>query len=121
MASASSMVRVEVPVKIRAPLCVAAPGKIMMKFDPRELMVSWMDYDAPLPMATTTITHPTPMTMPSMVRNERSLFRKMALRPTMVMLPRRLREFLMAYDLVRYLVAGSRGLGVSRSQPPRDL
>jgi len=29
------------------------------------------------------------MTMPSMVRKERSLFRKMALRPTMVMLPRR--------------------------------
>ena len=61
----------------------------MMKFEPRELMVCWIDCDAPLPMATTTITQPTPMTIPSIVSDDRSLFRKIAFNPTTVMLPRR--------------------------------
>src|SRR5438270_4971876 len=75
MASASSVVSVELPVKIFAPLCELAPGKIMMKFEPRELIVSWIDFEAPFPFATTTMTQPTPMTMPSIVRNDRILFR----------------------------------------------
>src|SRR5260221_592150 len=95
MASASSAVRVELPVKIFAPLWEVAPGKIMMKFEPRALIVSWIDFDAPLPMATTMMTQPTPITMPSIVRNERSLLREIAFNPTTVMLPKRMTEFFM--------------------------
>ncbi len=76
-------------MKVRAPLATAAFGKIMMKFVPSEFIVLSIDFDAPLPMATTAMTQATPMTMPSMVRNERSLFLEMALRPTMVMFQRR--------------------------------
>ncbi len=95
MASASSGVRVEFPVNMCAPLEVTAPGKIMMKFVPSELIVFSTDLVAPLPMATTAITQPTPMTMPSIVRNERSLLREIALSPTIVMFQRRCTDVLM--------------------------
>src|SRR5436305_11230715 len=57
-------------------------------------------------MATTAITHATPMMMPSAVRNERSLLREIALSPTMVMLPRRWIEFFMSCESL-VLSAGS--------------
>ena len=38
-------------------------------------------------MATTTMTQPTPITIPSIVRNERSLLREIAFKPTIAMLP----------------------------------
>src|SRR3954464_991562 len=80
---------------MRAPLEVEGPGKTMRWFVPRELMVFSTDFVAPLPMATTAMTHPTPMMIPSAVGNERSFFREIAFRPTMVVLPRRLMEFFM--------------------------
>src|SRR5437763_12418126 len=101
IASASSVVSVEFPVKIFAPLCEVAPGKIMMKFEPREAIVSWIDFVAPLPIATTTMTQPTPMTMPSIVRNDRILLREIAFRPTIVMLPKRMTEFFIGSTFYR--------------------
>ena len=56
-------------------------------------MVFWIDCDAPVPMATTTMTQPTPMMMPSMVSDERILLREMARRPTRVMLPSLVTDF----------------------------
>src|SRR5438105_13893740 len=64
-------------------------------------MVFSTDFVAPLPIATTAITQPTPMTIPSIVRNERSLFREIALRPTMVMLPSRCTLFFMSLHASR--------------------
>src|SRR5437763_16984351 len=80
IASASSTVRLDCPVKPRMPPEVAAPGKIMMKFDPRELMVFWIDCDAPAPMGTTSMTQPTEKMMAGMVSGERTLSRVMEYR-----------------------------------------
>src|SRR5688572_1502758 len=46
-------------------------------------------------MATETMTQATPMTTPSAVSSERILFRAIDFKPTMVMLPRRVRELRM--------------------------
>src|SRR5512143_1311154 len=71
---------------MRAPPCVTAPGKIMMKLAPSELMFDWIDTAAPLPMPFVTMTHPTPMTIPSIVSAERILFRAIERSPTFTML-----------------------------------
>ena len=76
-------------MKILAPPVVEAPGKIMMKFVPIASIVAWIEREAPSPIAIIAITQATPITMPSIVRNERSLLRAIALRPTVVMLQRR--------------------------------
>src|SRR5262249_37959440 len=81
-ASTSSSVMVELPVKMRAPDCVATPGKIMRKLVPREEICAWMLAWEPWPTAIIAITQATPMMMPSAVSVERSLLRAIALRPT---------------------------------------
>src|SRR5262245_64616491 len=89
IAAASSGVSFDCPVKMRAPDCVTAPGKTMMKFEPRELIVDWIERDAPDPTATMAMTHATPTTIPSIVSDERSLLRAIARRPTRRMFHRR--------------------------------
>ena len=69
-------------MKIRAPDCVAAPGKIMRKLDPSELICAWTAACAPPPTAIIAMTQATPMMMPSAVRVERSLLRAIAFMPT---------------------------------------
>src|SRR5438270_5087052 len=56
------------------------------------LVEASIDLVAPLPMATTAITQPTPMMMPRAVRKERILLRAMARRPTRMMLLKRITE-----------------------------
>src|SRR5687768_13286588 len=97
---------------MRAPPWVCAPGMIMMKFEPRELIISETDAATPAPMATETITHATPMTTPSAVSSERNLFRAIDLRPTIVMLPRRMK----ATRMIRFSF-GNRGNGCCNPLP----
>ena len=56
----------------------ACPGVTVSSVVPRAAMRSFTDCWAPRPSATIAITAATPMTMPSMVRNERSLFARSA-------------------------------------------
>src|SRR3989339_654903 len=49
------------------------PGIIVKRFEPNPSMLDWIDTFAPLPIETIAITEAMPMTMPSMVRPERTL------------------------------------------------
>src|SRR4051794_27887449 len=75
MASTSSSVsRLEVPASVRTPP-VPPPGKTVMTLVPRLAMLVCTMVLAPCPTDNMAITAPTPMMMPSMVRNERNLLR----------------------------------------------
>ena len=52
---------------------MSAPGWIMIMLEPISLICAWMLCFDPWPMANIVITEATPMMMPSMVRNPRSL------------------------------------------------
>src|SRR5258705_4370155 len=54
----------------------ACPGMTVRSVVPSDAMRSFTDCCAPRPSATMAITAPTPITIPSMVRNERSLFER---------------------------------------------
>ncbi len=54
------------------------PGATVSRFVPSALIWSWTAFCAPLPSAIMVMTAPTPMMMPSIVRNERSLFARIA-------------------------------------------
>src|SRR5262245_12486208 len=82
-ASTSSSVIVDWPVKMRAPDCVATPGKIIRKLVPSEEIWAWIAACEPWPTAIIAITQATPMMMPSAVSAERSLLRPIALRATL--------------------------------------
>src|SRR5262245_61172016 len=82
-ASTSSSVIVDCPVKMRAPDCVATPGKIIRKFVPSEVICAWIAACEPWPTAIIAITQATPMMMPSAVSAERILLRPIAFRATL--------------------------------------
>ena len=88
-------------VKTRAPPVVEAPGKSMMKLVPSELIVAWIELEAPVPTATMVMTQATPMMIPSMVSRERILLREIAIRPTLVMFHSRRAETFIAPPLRR--------------------
>ncbi len=75
--SASSVVRrLKLPApRLTLPIWLAL-GVITSMFVPRDLMFASICALAPSPMATMTITAPTPMMMPSIVRSERILVRR---------------------------------------------
>src|ERR1051325_11851594 len=50
------------------------PGSTKIKFDPIDWMLDWMDCSAPCPIETIAITEPIPITMPSIVSPDRTLF-----------------------------------------------
>src|SRR5271157_1659095 len=78
MALASSSDRRDaVPASERTPPAVNAPGKIMSRLVPRLAIWELIALRAPWPMASMAMTAATPITMPSMVRNDRILFRLM--------------------------------------------
>ncbi len=108
----SSSVSVDLPVKIRAPDCVATPGKIMRKFVPRAEIWAWIAACDPLPTPIIAITQATPMMMPSAVRIERILLRPIAFSPTF----RIVRNFNIGY--IRHLRAPRRAR--HRRDPPRS-
>ena len=79
MAARSSHVRVGIePNPPIAPPRDDVPGSTTMMFDPIDANVFSTCALAPSPTATIEITAKTPMMMPSVVRNERSLFRSSA-------------------------------------------
>ena len=69
-----------VPVPARPPAPRVKPFMMVMVLVPRLSIRFWTALDDPLPTATSTITAPTPIMMPSMVSDERSL---------LAMIPRR--------------------------------
>ena len=68
---------------MRAPDCVATPGKIMRKLVPSDEICAWIAACEPWPTAIIAITQATPMMMPSIVSAERILLRPIALSPTL--------------------------------------
>ena len=82
IACASSSVRFcwEPVMTPREPRC---PGITISRFVPIAENRSRTCFCAPLPIASIAITAPTPMMMPSIARNERSLFASRLLRPTL--------------------------------------
>ena len=73
-AQASSSTKVcAVPVPPRTPAVVTEPAHKIIKLEPRPAICSLTFACAPLPTATITITAPTPMMMPSIVKPERNL------------------------------------------------
>src|ERR1700693_2085376 len=72
-ASASDSVTA-LPVPSRTPDLLVLPGVMMMMLLPMLAIWSWMRCVAPEPIDTVAITLATPITMPSMVSAERSLF-----------------------------------------------
>src|SRR5437867_6903313 len=60
----------------------------MTKFVPRAEIVDWIAIEAPEATASIAITQATPMTIASIVRKERILFRRMPLRPILDPVPR---------------------------------
>src|SRR5215813_6095102 len=79
MAFRSSQVKVgKVPNPPWAPPAVVVPGKIINKLAPIDAKDCSTCAFAPSPIATIAITAETPMTTPSVVKNERSLLRKSA-------------------------------------------
>ena len=73
LASASDSVTA-LPVLSRTPELLVAPGVMMMMLLPMLAIWFWMRSVAPEPIATVAMTLATPITMPSMVSAERSLF-----------------------------------------------
>src|SRR6185369_5467650 len=71
------------------------PGKTVSRVGPSAWMRDWTAFCAPLPSATIVITAPTPMMMPSIVRNDLSLFARIAwsatwkISPSSMLRPRR--------------------------------
>ena len=57
----------------RTPPRMSPPGWIMIMFEPISLISAWMLFFEPWPMASMVMTEATPMMMPNMVRNPRSL------------------------------------------------
>src|SRR5262245_15130524 len=82
-ASTSSSVIVDCPVKMRAPDCVATPGKIIRKLVPSEEIWAWIAACEPWPTAIIAMTQATPMMMPRAVSAERILLRPIAFRATL--------------------------------------
>ncbi len=76
-ASASTSV-LTLPVPARTPPWTLLPGKTIKTLVPKLAICERIVDLAPSPMATMAITAPTPMMMPSMVRNARSLLRARA-------------------------------------------
>ena len=74
---------VDWPVKMRAPDCVATPGKIIRKLVPSDEICAWIAACAPCPTPIIAMTQATPMMMPSAVRTERILLRAIAFSPTL--------------------------------------
>src|SRR5919206_4877665 len=64
------------------------PGRTVISVVPRAAMRSLTAFCAPVPSATMAMTAATPMTMPSMVSAERSLFARKAPRATLMISPR---------------------------------
>src|ERR1700693_5841196 len=62
------------PVLSRTPDRLVPPGLMMMMLLPMLAIWSWMRWFAPEPIATVAMTLATPITMPSIVSAERSLF-----------------------------------------------
>src|ERR1035441_10379723 len=62
------------PVPSRTPELLVLPGVMMMMLLPMLAIWSWMRWVAPEPIATVAMTLATPITMPSMVSADRSLF-----------------------------------------------
>src|SRR5918997_1047880 len=92
IAAASSSVRVEAaPAPSRAPPWVTLPGVTMARLAPSERICRSTRFRAPAPIATMAITAATPMTMPSTVRSERSVFAPMADRADRTASVRRMR------------------------------
>ena len=58
---------------------LSSPGCIMIMLEPISAICFWMLTLEPWPMASMVMTEPTPMMMPSMVRNDRILLAAMAL------------------------------------------
>ena len=74
MASASARVRVSATVVVTPGPCPSSlPGVIKIRLEPMPWISSVMAAWVPSPRARRAITAPTPMTMPNMVRLERSL------------------------------------------------
>jgi hypothetical protein len=74
IASASSIVRVWVPpIAPLTPPDMDAPPRMVIKFDPMLWILERICAVEPLPMDIRTITEPTPIMMPSMVKKLRSL------------------------------------------------
>ena len=69
-------------MKIRAPDCVAMPGKIIRKFVPSEEICAWIAACEPCRRAIIAMTQATPMMMPSAVSTDRILLRAIAFMPT---------------------------------------
>src|SRR5713101_3923965 len=79
MAFMSSMVSVFTAQEPRrAPPGRLLPAEMKTAFVPMLWMPCWTRYSAPCPMLTVAITAPTPMMIPSMVSDDRSLFRASA-------------------------------------------
>src|ERR1041384_4796058 len=76
-AASSSVRRVEVPAPWLTAPVVVAPGVITIRLVPRLLIRCWIWALAPWPIATITITAPTPMMMPSIVSRVRSVYLRM--------------------------------------------
>jgi hypothetical protein len=70
------------------PLC---PGRTTSRFVPMAEMRVMICFSAPATMASIEITAPTPMMMPSIVRNERRGFPMRLLRPTLTMVQNSMR------------------------------
>src|SRR4051812_14527490 len=68
------------------------PGETDNSVVPSALIRAFTDSCAPRPSATTAITAPTPITTPSIVRNERSLFALKAPSATPIVSPRSIRS-----------------------------
>ncbi len=83
IACASSSVSVcAAPVPSRTPLAVVEPGKTSIRFEPRFFSCSRTRSCAPPPMASIAITAATPMIMPSIVSDDRSLLMRSAFSAT---------------------------------------
>ena len=79
MAARSSQVSVGIePKPPWTPPALVEPGRMMRRFVPIAAKACSTCALAPAPMAIIAMTAPTPMTMPSVVRNARSLLRRMA-------------------------------------------
>src|SRR5690349_20532061 len=85
MAVASSSVSVwAVPLPCETPPWLLEPGVIVIRLEPRLLMLAAIAAWAPLPIDISAITALTPITIPIMVSAERSLFAESASRATWI-------------------------------------
>ena len=64
----------------RTPPLMSSPGWIIIMLDPISLISAWMLFFEPWPMASIVMTEPTPMMMPSIVRNPLNLLLPSAFR-----------------------------------------